>query len=398
MVNTGVSTLAHTYVSGGIVKPAYSRGVGPIIQGPYIRNCTNFVGKSIGLKVDGFNAEPGNQDDIGVTGSMSVDSYTQYNQGGIGVSVTNGGYAQLVSIFTICDDIAIYTASGGQCDITNSNSSFGNYGLYSEGVGDYETKSIYRYTGVTLTNALEKTNLMSVSGVGSNRPYDGQSCYFGTLYYFIDTIDVTNGGSGYTTPPRVTIDVPTGPNGITAQASSTITNGSVTSINIVNSGSQYINSAVTITIAPPSSGIDTATASVSNYQPIYYRVNTATLPSAGISTISFLQTLNNTVSAGTTVYFARASLQLATTIGFEYVGSGTNINTAKPALGGVVITENQVVQLDGGSVTYTSTDQGGNFRIGDGVTINQSTGQISGRDFTKALFTTMTPFILALSD
>ena len=398
VVNIGVSTLAHTYVSGGIVKPAYSRGVGPIIQGPYIRNCTNFVGKSIGLKVDGFNAEPGNQDDIGVTGSMSVDSYTQYNQGGIGVSVTNSAYAQLVSIFTICNDIAIYTASGGQCDINNSNASFGNYGLYSEGVGDYETKSIYRYTGVTLTDALEKTNLMSVSGVGSNRPYDGQSCYFGTLYYFIDTIDVTNGGSGYTTPPRVTISTPTGPNGITAQASSTITNGSVTSINIVNSGSQYINSAVTVTIAPPTSGIDTATASVSNYQPIYYRVNTATLPSAGISTISFLQTLNNTVSAGTTVYFARASLQLATTIGFEYVGSGTNINTAKPALGGVVITENQVVQLDGGSVTYTSTDQGGNFRIGDGVTINQSTGQISGRDFTKALFTTMTPFILALSD
>ena len=397
VVNTGVSTLAHTYVSGGIVKPAYSRGVGPITQGPYIRNCTNFIGNSIGLKVDGFNAEPGDQNDIGVTGSMSVDSYTQYNQGGIGVSITNGGYAQLVSIFTICDDIAIYTASGGQCDITNSNSSFGNYGLYSKGVGDYLTKSIYRSTGIAVTDVVVDNNVMSVSGVGSYRPYDGQSCYFGTLYYFIDTIQVVSGGSGYTAPPRVTIDVPTGPNGITAQATATITNGSVTSIDIVNSGSQYINSAVAVTIAPPISGT-TATASVSSYQPIYYRVNTATLPSAGISTISFLRTLNNTVSAGTTVYFARTSLQLATTIGFEYVGSGTNINTAKPALGGVVITENQVVQIDGGSVTYTSTDQGGNFRIGDGVVINQSTGQISGRDFTKALFTTMTPFILALSD
>jgi hypothetical protein len=397
VVNTGVSTLAHTYVSGGIVKPAYSRGVGPITQGPYVRNCTNFIGNSIGLKVDGFNAEPGDQNDIGVTGSMSVDSYTQYNQGGIGVSITNGGYAQLVSIFTICDDIAIYTASGGQCDITNSNSSFGNYGLYSKGVGDYLTKSIYRSTGIAVTDVVAKNNVMPVSGVGSYRPYDGQSCYFGTLYYFIDTIQVDSGGSGYTAPPRVTIDAPTGPNGINAQATATITNGSVTSIDIVNSGSQYLNSAVAVTIAPPISGT-TATASVSSYQPIYYRVNTATLPSAGISTISFLQTLNNTVSAGTTVYFARTSLQLATTIGFEYVGSGTNINTAKPALGGVVITENQVVQIDGGSVTYTSTDQGGNFRIGDGVVINQSTGQISGRDFTKALFTTMTPFILALSD
>ena len=398
VVNVGTSTLPHTYVSGGIVKPAYSSGVGPITQGPYIRNSTNFIGKSIGLKVDGFDAEPGDQDDIGVTGTMSVDSYTQYNQGGIGVSITNGGYAQLVSIFTICDDIAIYTSSGGQCDITNSNSSFGNYGLYAIGVGDNTTKSIYRYTGVAVTDATEKTNVITISGVGTNRPYDGQSCYFGTLYYNINEIRVDNGGSGYTAPPTVTISNPTGPTGVVAQATATILNGSVTAINILNSGSQYLSGAASITIAAPFGGGTTATASVSNYQPIYYKVSTATLPSSGISTVTFLQTLNNTVSAGTTVYFARGSLQLASTISFEHVGAGTNIFTAKPALGGVVIPENKVVQIDGGTVTYTSTDQSGNFNIGDGVVINQSTGQISGRDFTKALFTTVTPFILALTD
>ena len=205
------------------------------------------------------------------------------------------------------------------------------------------------------------------------------------------------GGSGYTSPPTVTISNPTGPNGVTAQASATVVNGSVTAINLLNSGSQYLNAGVTVEIAPPVSGTQ-ATASISNYQPIYYKVAAATLPSAGISTVTFLQTLNNTVSAGTTVYFARGSLQLASTISFEHVGAGTNIFTAKPALGGVVIPENKVIQIDGGTVTYTSTDQSGNFNIGDGVVINQSTGQISGRDFTKALFTTMTPFILALSD
>ena len=30
--------------------------------------------------------------------SMNFDSYTQYNQGGVGIAVTNEGYAQLVSI------------------------------------------------------------------------------------------------------------------------------------------------------------------------------------------------------------------------------------------------------------------------------------------------------------
>ena len=396
-VQVGGSTLAHTYVGGGVVKPAYSRGVGPITQGPYIRNCTNFIGKSIGLKVDGIAAEPGDQADIGVTGTMSVDSYTQYNQGGIGVSITNGGYAQLVSIFTIADDIAIYTASGGQCDITNSNSSFGNYGLYSIGVSDPTTKSIYRSTGVAVTDATAKTNTLIVSGVGTNRPYDGQSCYFGQLYYSVNTISVTNAGSGYASAPKVTISTPEGSGGITAQASSTIdANGTVTAINLLTAGTQYIANP-TVTIDSPGVGV-TAIATVTNMQPIYYYVSAATLPSAGISTVSFLQTLNNTVSAGTTVYFTRKSSQLASTISFEYVGAGTNIFTAKPSLGGVVIPENKVVQLNGGTVTYTSTDQSGNFNIGDGVTINQATGQITGRDFTKALFTTMTPFILALSD
>ena len=60
---------------------------------------------------------------------MVCDSYTQYNEAGIGVSISNNGYAQLVSIFTIGCEIGIGVSSGGQCDLTNSNSSFGIKGL-----------------------------------------------------------------------------------------------------------------------------------------------------------------------------------------------------------------------------------------------------------------------------
>ena len=41
--NVGISTINHYYVGSGLARPPYSRGVGPIDQGPYIRNCTNFV-------------------------------------------------------------------------------------------------------------------------------------------------------------------------------------------------------------------------------------------------------------------------------------------------------------------------------------------------------------------
>ena len=63
----------------------------------------------------------------------------------------------------------------------------------------------------------------------------------------------------------------------------------------------------------------------------------------------------------------------------------------------VTIQANEVVSEEGGSVVYTSTDQSGNFRIGDDFQINQTTGTISGRSFSKSLFSEMTPFILALS-
>jgi hypothetical protein len=103
-------------------KPSY------VTQGPYIRNCTNFISNSIGMKIDGRHV-------IGDTRAMNVDSYTQLNQGGIGVSISNEGYAQLVSIFTIYNDQSIVCTSGGQCDLTNSNSSFGRLGLVADGIG-----------------------------------------------------------------------------------------------------------------------------------------------------------------------------------------------------------------------------------------------------------------------
>ena len=402
-INVGVSTLAHQYVSGGYAIPPYSKGVGPINQGPYVRNSTNFIANSIGMKVEGFDAEPGYEPDIGVTGTMSVDSYTQYNQGGIGVSITNGGYAQLVSIFTICDDIAIYTGTGGQCDLTNSNASFGNYGLYSEAVGDYKSKSIYRYTGFVAEDAAVEQDKVLIAGIGTMRPYDGQALYFGELFYNVDKLRVIDGGSGYNPliPPRVTFQEPPGDaRGVRAEGSVNIDQeGRITSIDVISSGSQYRSVPVVTIDPPPTLGGRTAKAQAI-MEPTYYYIESATLPynngTTGISTVILTQNLNNKIERDTIVYFSRLSLQIATTISFEWVGAGTNINTAKPALGGVTLPKNEVVKLNGGQVVFTSTNQAGNFRIGTDLTINQLTGTITGRAFSQSLLNTVTPLIIAL--
>ena len=130
---------------------------------------------------------------------------------------------------------------------------------------------------------------------------------------------------------------------------------------------------------------------------IYYTINSSTPVVSGISTLTLDTNLLNTVGVGSTAYFFQQSKIIASSHTFEYVGAGNNITSATPKRGGVTVQENEVISSDGGVVIYTSTDQAGNFRIGNDLQINQNTGTISGRAFSKSLFAEMTPFILALS-
>ena len=70
--------------------------------------------------------------------SFVYDAFTQVNQGGIGIRITNNGYAQLVSVFTIFCSNAVIAENGGICSITNSNSNFGDICLLSKGYGKRE--------------------------------------------------------------------------------------------------------------------------------------------------------------------------------------------------------------------------------------------------------------------
>ena len=612
-------------------------------QSPYIQNCTNFIPNSIGLRIDGSHS-------IGPTKSMVLDSYTQYNQGGIGCSITNEGYAQLVSMFTICNDIAVYCGSGGACDLTNSNSSFGNYGFVADGISPlkyaginttyasassdtfelnlstptlnitnayynnstgiltaytstahnfsvgmgvtiaglgfscisgpgiatfpsgtngyiFETKTVApgRYvdsynliqanrqeiidtsfaeiaivyagftnpnpdkckrdlgyivdavstdvrdftskniilatksyfdptTGALLGNGLQGevpqtitafhkardtmklaiTNNLTVKdlnivadpnpGIGTTsntnpsscadvqsfidnlvgiittrintgnlntlplptvssastvftlnvgvstlahtyvsggtakinviRPFDGQVVYFDDLYYTVDKIIVGSGGTGYTLSPTITISPPSTSWGIQATANAEVRNGNVTAINIISNGRGY-TSLPAITISAPNVGTNAATLSA-QLTPTYYSIQSATPISSGISTITLTESVPYAVGVGTVVSFFKQSRVLASGHSFEYIGSGTTIATCLPSTGGVAIQANETDPRSGGLIVYTSTDQTGNFRIGDGVAINQQTGTISGTAYSKSLFSTLTPFILAL--
>lgn len=560
----------------------YANGTEADWQSPYVQNCTNFVPDSIGMRVDGNRA--------GGFKSMVLDAYTQYNQGGIGVSITNFGYAQLVSLFTICCDTAVFCDTGGVCDLNNSNSSFGNFGLVSNGatplqytgtvveeptgenvsslvinvgagaskafkdtvdllrlnkkfiateaVGfltstsgpyhangpsfDYGGSTVGRSkcirdgqiiiesicsdiltlgngnsinaglayrdsadgsltylnetspppTGFTagyvkngeiaiINKIVEISNYVAQnvnlpqsyqSGVGSvtqikdlsktyssnvqpfivnragiitsivglgtgaapalvlpqgQRPYDGQIAVIGTQYYFINRIEIDNPGFGYdpTIPVEVTINLPSDVNlFIPAEAAVFETDinsdSTIGSVSLLVSGTGYTETAPKVTIAPPpviGPGIGTTATAHAVMEKLFFNPTAATQVSAGgTTTVTFDEFITYPVSVGTTVYFYQSSKIIASSITFEYIGTGTTITNAVPSKGAVPVTENQIVATNGGKVPFTSTDQGGNFRISEGITINQNTGTISGQAFSKSLQAEVTPLILAL--
>jgi hypothetical protein len=104
----------------------------------------------------------------------------------------------------------------------------------------------------------------------------------------------------------------------------------------------------------------------------------------------------NGLPKGTNVKFYQKSALSASGQTFEFVGSGTSVATALPRNGGDIIQANETVSSNGGIVYFTSTDQFGNFRIGEDLVINFNTGTLSGRTFTRSLFAQITPFVLAL--
>ena len=435
-------------------------------QSPYISNCTNFVANSIGLKINGSKS-------IGAFKSMVTDAFTQYNSNGIGVSITNEGYAQIVSMFTINSDVGIAVHSGGQCDVTNSNSSFGNFGLIADGVGPRKytgivtsaqipnqdnfvlnlntpTRTItgFNYdnvsglttvstsgahgfevgmgvtiSGVSLTcpygtktypdgkvgYVFEVKSIISPTSFTTNvgvstvahtyasggtvkldiiRPFDGQVVYFDSIYQEVKKLNITGAGSGYTSPPTITIDAPGTAWGVQATAVASIKNGSIDEITLVSSGRGYTSTPnVTVT------GSGTATAAMKDK---YYSIMKSTPLSAGITTITVNDNVPYAVGIGSTVPFFKQSRIIASSHSFEYIGTGVDPVNSLPSRGAVPIQDNEVDDRNGGLTIFTSTDQAGQFRIGDGVIIDQQTGTISGNFYSKSLFSTMTPFILAL--
>ena len=138
-------------------------------------------------------------------------------------------------------------------------------------------------------------------------------------------------------------------------------------------------------------------ANISNGTVAFYTVANSSPMVGNVAYVTLLEGVTDTdILANSSVTFHQPSYISALGYTFEYVGSGTSIATALPYNGGIPIQDNEVTEEAGGRVYFTSTDQQGDFRIGNNLVFNRVDGTITGRTFNKALFSVMTPYILAI--
>jgi len=150
-------------------------------------------------------------------------------------------YSETIGAVTL-DSNGVYSFQFGSAGTSNKQvtetigTTAGTTLVYSKALANSSVVN----NSITVTDG---TNSWSQS-VGN--PGAGATATANTIVGFVIGATITNGGSGYTSAPTVTISG----NGTGAAATATLTDGVVTGINITSAGSGYTTGA-TITIAPP---------------------------------------------------------------------------------------------------------------------------------------------------
>jgi hypothetical protein len=113
-----------------------------ITTSPYIQNCS-MISNQENSFLEAYEAIPAGGGGLNVDGnrihpdsplaSMVLDAYTQIAPNGVGCQVVGRGFIQLVSFFTNFSAYSVKVLNGGQAVLLNSNTSFGDFGMYASG-------------------------------------------------------------------------------------------------------------------------------------------------------------------------------------------------------------------------------------------------------------------------
>jgi hypothetical protein len=339
--NITTSTIAGVVVRLNPASPITTKS-------PYVIECSAICSGAIGALVDGS---------VHATGAktMIFHGYTVISDNGVGYWVKDGGKAEIVSGFTYYCYFGYTSSGGGHIRALNGNNSYGTWGATARGFDAAETPITgtlvgeelpFVYTGGTITAGDTVTNGTATATV-TNVQISANKIYIkarsGT-FSAGNTLTFTSGGtgtcSGAAENQKGFVLVATGFSALPKPGASVTIAGDSASYVVQSTTNTWVNSSSEIVLLLAQeklTGSASGTAITIRYQYSQVRLTGHDFLSIG--------------TGGT-----------STT---NYPGTPT-----QPSAQG-----NEVDEAFPGRVFYVSTDQDGNFRVGEYFKIDQATGK-----------------------
>jgi len=425
-VRTGVgSTACGRYFAFNPVSPILNKS-------PYVKDCTAFGDPPTGTdaRITGEGAGVGCMIDGGVhaTGfrTMVFDAFTNVLSDGAGFILDKGAGAEIVSSFTYYAKWGYYSGGGSRIRAVGGNNSYGDYGVISSGFNTDETPRTARLFGDrmdittgSITNTCAVGNTMVGETSGAYATYINDQTAADRVYfkYFPGYGDPSIGGGGtgigttcFIKGEQITF-IGAGTTGalqvknVTGAVSGQ--KGVIIELDLAdNSNLPLVGDAVGFTTTAAGVGSDrlegqprfyivnAVTGFQTNYTqnrgslptpegPVTYtgRLTITISPEKGIGTVdtrlSGVTTEGNLLAHGGSFLEFRSKFSNARLTGHDFlsVGVGNKVETNYPDVNEAnVVQGNETMTYGPGKVFYVSTDQGGNFRVGDLFAVNQLTG------------------------
>ena len=344
---------------------------------PYVQNCSSINSGATGIQIDGNLHSAGNK-------SILANDFTQINSDGIGVHALARGRGEMVSIFTYYCDKSFYATTGGFIRGLNCSSAYGEKGAVADGTDPNEAAvnvttrgQLLKYDSTTFAGAATESDIqdmISTSGQGTATISGDSSGATATIFRVnisLDYLHIENVSGTFTDDETVTI---------TKEDSSTF------QVDLINSNAQTGQQGPLIAVSSGTTALSSAnvikvgTNIKFTGDSTYYRVSAVSEEDTSsenalvrlTSSITSGNAKADNTSADITENFSNVRL---TGHDFLDIGTGDVITSNYP--GGPsqpASQEDEVEETNGGRVYFVSSDQKGDFRVGDLFRIEQATG------------------------
>ena len=346
--NIPLATVGGVYVAFDADEPIATKS-------PYVIECTAKSQGGVGALLDGALHATGNK-------SMVFHGYTVILDNGVGYWVKDNAKSEIVSCFTYFCHVGYAATGGGKIRALNGNNSYGTYGSLASGFNAGESTlngSLYgnqlEYTAVSLTGG-SFTAGETITGVTSGATGVIQNVQAGVnkLYYKIATGGPFQTGETIGNGTGVTAIVATG--GVTGQKG-------------------FVLVVTGLAEEPkPGASIEFTTGDTSTYviQSVTGWINSS---SKTVIVLAGEKITASSDGANIRIRYDYSNIRL-TGHDFLNIGTGGVTTTNYP---GVPLQDsaqgNEVIELFPARVFYVSTDQDGNFRVGEYFKVDQATGR-----------------------